>query len=51
MCFIFHITFVICHCLPRAFPAMANDKRKMENGKWKYLKIFASLLNSLKRKG
>src|SRR5262249_52454411 len=38
---IFHITFVICHCLPPAAPAMANDKCNMENGKWKYTKILA----------
>src|SRR5215475_7077274 len=32
---IFHITFFICHCLPSAALAMANEKCNMENGKWK----------------
>jgi hypothetical protein len=30
---IFHLSFVICHCLPRAVPSMTNDKWKMINGK------------------
>src|SRR5262245_52607732 len=30
---IFHITFFICHCLPSAILAMANEKWKMANEK------------------
>src|SRR5215470_1387714 len=39
--YILHFTFFICHCLPPAAPAMANDKRKMKTGKWKRPKILA----------
>ena len=40
---ILHLSFAIAALY--AVPAMTNDKRKMENGKWKYLKIFASRLS------